>query len=273
MHEEDRLLIELVPDFSARSSSRQERFRNTYALLRKVSPLIHKYADEHNVPPLAIAGAIAWEEIENETAFTRPIASWLLTRGIILPKGRGVGLGASHAHKGIDWWEPDAVLAENAGLIPPITEDEIRDANRLYPGSALDTPPRLPPTRPYSDAIITARARRLLDPEWSIRYVAAIMDMNAQIYERLASLDIRNRPEILASLHQLGRAEKRAEEKISERAAYEREKVKAQKTVVVGGKPLFFRQFVHLKPPLPKPNELGLWTLKHQTFLEATLGK
>jgi hypothetical protein len=237
----------LLDDWSSISPKDKEKFRSTFSLLRQVSPLIHKYAGEHNVPPLAIAGAIAWEEIVNPTAFTRPIASFLLQRGIILPKGRGVGLGASHAHKGIDSWEPDTVLAENAGLIPPISEEELTDVSG---NPSVWTTGELPPV-PVSTAIIVARAKRLSDPEWAIRYVAAIADMNAQIYERVAWEDIRNRPEILATLHNLGRAEKLAEEKVFEWITHEWSK--------------------ELEPPLPQPNEFGLWTLEHRKFLEAAL--
>lgn len=249
---------ETVPGFSEMSFQRQETFREVYSLLREYSTLINKYANKHNVSPIAIAGAIAWEDIENWSAFTRPVASWLLLRGIILPKGRGVGLGALHVHRGWDSWEPDTVLVEGKeGLdIPPVLS--VRTSSEaIYTGTSTET------------QAIVARVNRILDPEWNIRYIAAIMDMNARLYKDIASEDIRNRPEILTTLYQMGRGEKLANKLVSNRLAYEEGTSYIDSLRKQGFRVIDSREY-----PVPMPNEgMGLWTMKYKEFLMTALSK
>jgi Protein of unknown function (DUF1402) len=91
------------------------------------------------------------------------------------------------------------------------------------------------------------RLRRLRQPRWAIRYVAAIMRRHADNYLRIAGVDISDNPGVLCTLHQGGNSEKRAA-RLARRRRTDPEAA-------------------------PSPaDEMGLWVERHADFLRSLVG-
>jgi hypothetical protein len=91
------------------------------------------------------------------------------------------------------------------------------------------------------------RMRRLRQPRWAIRYIAAIMRMHAENYSRFAAVDVAGDPAILCTLYQGGRSEARAARLASRRRTDPRVR------------------------PTPG-DEMGLWVQRHLSFIRELLG-
>jgi hypothetical protein len=90
------------------------------------------------------------------------------------------------------------------------------------------------------------RLRRLRDPVWAIAYIAAIMRRHADVYLRIAGVDISADSAVLCTLYQGGRSEPRAERLAARRA------LDSSAT------------------PIPA-NEMGPWIWQHLSFIECVL--
>jgi hypothetical protein len=102
------------------------------------------------------------------------------------------------------------------------------------------------------------------------------MHWHAKLYEKIASENIRDRPEILVSLHRLGEAEKRARELAAAKAYYRLANVDYQKAQDLLK---FYKSIGYLKPdfepilgaikiPAPRSEEMGIWLMKHRKIIE-----
>ena len=146
-------------------------------LLKELSPAINKAARDFGIDPRAIAGSILTENSLN-VSVSDDIQDWLVkmkiaSDGTLLGKQFSFGLGQVNV--------PAAMEAES--LMAKIESREMRRPEEV--------------------------AKELLDPEQSIRYVAAIIRVAQDNYEQ-EGFDIRNKPEILATLYNLGKTKKRA---------------------------------------------------------------
>jgi hypothetical protein len=140
-----------------------------YKLLQRVGPLIRRAAEKWQVDPRAIAGAIAWEAIENSTK-----AGFFTPRWLARLWSGSVGLGKFHS-KG----------SAKGDLARQLEE-------ALLPMHSVET-----------------RMQILGTPEGAIEYIAAAMSAFAAIAERFGQgevvgrpLFIRDRPEVLAWAYQ-----------------------------------------------------------------------
>jgi hypothetical protein len=98
------------------------------------------------------------------------------------------------------------------------------------------------------DRTALGRFRRLRDPDWAIRYIAAIMRRHADNYAAIANVEIGALPAILCTLYQGGRSEARAKRFVARRA-------RGACTMPVAG------------------DEMGRWTEQHRLYLERLLGE
>jgi hypothetical protein len=90
------------------------------------------------------------------------------------------------------------------------------------------------------------RFLRARDTNWAIAYIAAIMGRHADVYERVASVTIRDDVGVLCTLYQGGRSEKRA-------ARLARERKQGRSARPVAG------------------NEMGPWVVAHLEFVRSLL--
>lgn len=165
---------------------------------------IKREAKNNNIDPVAIAGVVAWEREENPRGYWSDV---IYQQGLCkigwLGQTAGIGYGSIHLNV--------AEAIEKEGKVP----------------AAKD---------------LTERCKRLQDPTWAIRYIAAIMNQDAENYERIANISIQNRPEILATLYHTGKSREKAKEL--------KEKIDRSKK--------------EKKPrPVPVPDEMGGWILEH----------
>jgi Protein of unknown function (DUF1402) len=109
------------------------------------------------------------------------IAGAILWEGIENPYHRSFGrLGPGKVHPGEFWEKSEAEKVEIEGRVTP-------------------------PAKSVSE-----RSQRLMDPEWAIVYIAAIMDRHADNYQKIANENVRKDPAVLCTLYQGGHSEDRA---------------------------------------------------------------
>jgi hypothetical protein len=166
------------------------------SLVSEQANQIQSIALEFGITPDAIAGAIFWEAIENPY----PVWRKLLPQGLVgaIPIASKLGIpGKIHVTQGRG--KTVAEKLEDEGRVDPLTK----------PGDWKE------------------RAKRLSDPKWAIRYIGAILDRAADMYENAATearkrdvrsfniprdyVNIRDQAGILGTLYQGGREEERAE--------------------------------------------------------------
>ena len=145
-----------------------------FALLRDLRPEILQAARKHRVTPQAIAGAIAWEALENPRSFS----------------ARSVGLGKVHLY---NYSKVGAVIgfatggfggALRHGLDFRALPVEIEERNYV-------------PKRTYGE-----RRHLLATREGAIEYIAGIMDAIADSATNAGFEDIRNNAPILTNVYQ-----------------------------------------------------------------------
>ena len=147
--------------------------------LKEFAPAINKASEDFGVDPRAIVGSIITENSLN-VSIADDIQAWLVktriaSEGNVLGKQFSFGLGQIY-------------LAAAMEAEPLVAKIEKRDV-----GSNIEV------------------AEKLLNPEQSIRYVAAILRMVQDDYKE-EGIDISNKPEILATLYNLGESKRRAEQ-------------------------------------------------------------
>ena len=109
------------------------------------------------------------------------LAKYLLSGGVIRDLTPGnIHIFPGQSSRGSIWNKSDARLVEENGLV---------------------TPPAKSRTELY---------QRMQNPKWAIVYIAAIMRYHADVYGKIAGVNISNSPSILASLFNDGRSEERA---------------------------------------------------------------
>ncbi|MGI0489922.1 hypothetical protein ACN4EK_31280 [Pantanalinema rosaneae CENA516] len=217
-------------------------------LIKNHAPFISQMAAEYNVTSDAIAGAILWEATENPYSVIRHA----FPGGI--PNGTSVGIpGKIHVTKDTDV----SVIIEREGRVPALAKNTWQE-----------------------------RAKRLTSPFWAIRYIAAIMDRSAEIYERTAReaakddvaqkrpprpvFNIRDDAGVLTTLYQGGKDQDRADTFEKRRLAWFNEK-KVWNDIpndrfTHDGKPL--------EPPLPllpKAEKMGPWVSSYRWWIRAYL--
>jgi hypothetical protein len=161
---------------------------------------IKNIALEYEVTPDAIAGAILWEAIENPY----PLYRSMLPQGVpgSIPIASRMGTSGKIHVTQSNPLNFEKTVAEKL-------EDEKRVAALSKPGDWKE------------------RAKRLSDPKWAIRYIGAVLDRAADIYEDEAEkgkaydrtlrqperdyFNIRDQAGILSALYQGGREKERAE--------------------------------------------------------------
>jgi hypothetical protein len=170
-----------------------EQYQHAISSITQYASYIFQMANEFNVTPDAIAGVILWEALENPYPLLR----------------RGTG---------------NTPGAQKFGILGKIHASTGDVAEKIEKEGRVPAPPTIFPTR--ADAF-NARFKRLLDPLWAIRYIAAILDRAADIYEQTAReyaardveagresrpiYNIRDQASILAALYHGGKVEERAE--------------------------------------------------------------
>jgi Bacterial Ig-like domain/FG-GAP-like repeat len=171
-----------------------------WKIIKDYAEDIKNIALEYMVTPDAIAGAILWEAVENPY----PLYRSMLPQGvpISIPIASRMGIpGKIHVRQS----NPLNFKKTVAEKI----EDEKRVASLSKPGDWKE------------------RAKRLSDPKWAIRYIGAILDRAADIYEDAAGVgkeydrdysvperdyfNLRDQAGILGALYQGGKEEERAE--------------------------------------------------------------
>jgi hypothetical protein len=169
-----------------------------WKIVKDYAEQIKTTALEYMVTPDAIAGAILWEAVEN------PYPLWRAA----FPKGFG---GIPIASKmGIPG--KIHVTQSDPRNFEKTVSEKVEDEGRV---SALSKP-----------GDWKERAKRLSDPTWAIRYIGAILDRSADIYEAAAEVgmkrdkevgrpirdyyNIRDQAGVLSTLYQGGKDEERA---------------------------------------------------------------
>jgi hypothetical protein len=159
-------------------------------------------ANKQNIDPIAIAGVVAWEREVNWKGYWSDVL-WQrrqCAKGTI-SQTAGIGYGSIHLDV--------AEAIEKAGRVPAAVS-------------------------------IRIRCQRLQDPTWAIRYIAAIMNQDAENYERIARINIRKQPDILATLYRTGKSKEKAMKKKEEIDRWEKGRRKGPR-------------------PKPVPDEMGRW--------------
>ena len=177
--------------------------------------IIKAQAKKQNIDAIAIAGVVSWEREVNWKGYWSDILYQRkqCAKGTI-SQTAGIGYGSIHLDI--------AEAIEMAGRVPAAVS-------------------------------IRIRCQRLQDPTWAILYSAAIMNQHAGNYQHIAGINIRNRPDILATLYNTGKSEEKAKKKKEEIDRWEQE-----------GK--------HGPRPTPVPNEMGRWIHEHLNNLGYLLG-
>jgi hypothetical protein len=223
---------------------------------------IKNIALEFMVSPDAIVGAILWEAIENPYPLYRSILPQGVPGSIPIVNRMGIP-GKIHVTQS-NPLNSEKTVAEKL-------EDEGRVAALSKPGDWKE------------------RAKRLSDPKWAIRYIGAILDRAADIYEKAADegkkydlenkqsvrdyFNIRDQAGILGALFQGGREEERAAGFENRRNGNDLLKFLPQNTEAYSDlrNPVLTEFRSDIKPELPKKETMGPWISQYRWLIRDRL--
>ncbi len=171
-------------------------------------------ARKYGIHPVAIAGVVAWEREENPRGYWSDILyqRFLCEKGW-LSDDAGIGYGSIH----------------------------------LKTAEKIEKETNIPAAKNSRD-----RCKRLIDPVWAVRYIAAFMSIHKKNYLKIAGVQIGGRPEILATLFHTGKSEEKAK-------SLKKRRVEAAKK--------------KKKLPVPMPDEMGRWVRDNRKNIEFLLYK